>query len=383
MKVGIECQRLYLRKKHGMDIVAMQLVKNLQQIDKENEYVIFVKPGKDGDCIQTTDNFKIVELKGGPCLTWEQIALPMAAKAERCDILHCTSNTAPIFTKIPLIITLHDIIYLESLNLFKKTGTLYQKSGDIYKRLIVPRIMKKCKKIITVSNFEKERIHSSFKFKNDKLKVVYNGVSEHFKIIVNQEYLKNIRDKYKLPKKFIFFLGNTDPKKNTKGVLEAYSKFLKNRPEKIPLVILDFEKKNLIKMLNEIGDDDLINHIILPGYVINTHLPVIYNMCEIFLYPSLRETFGIPMLEAMSCGAPVITSNTSSIPEVSGDAALIIDPYNTDEIARSIETLLENQELRKELIGKGFTNAAKFTWRQMAIDVLSIYKKINTIKESK
>jgi len=129
MKIGIEGQRLYRQKKHGMDMVALELIKNLQVIDKNNEYVIFVKPDLDNTCIPAAPNFKIVELAGGPYPVWEQFALPRAAKNEKCDILHCTSNTGPIWTKVPLITILHDIIYLESISIFKKAGTWYQKIG--------------------------------------------------------------------------------------------------------------------------------------------------------------------------------------------------------------------------------------------------------------
>ena len=153
MKIGIEGQRLFRKKKHGMDMVALELIKNLQEIDHKNEYVIFVKPDEDDTCIPDAPNFKVVELIskwGYP--GWEQIALPKAAFQEGCDVLHCTSNTGPLFCKVPLVTTLHDIIYLESISLFKKEGSWYQKLGNMYRRYFVPPVIKKSKKVITVSN---------------------------------------------------------------------------------------------------------------------------------------------------------------------------------------------------------------------------------------
>ncbi|SDS47088.1 Glycosyltransferase involved in cell wall bisynthesis [Polaribacter sp. KT25b] len=380
MKIGIEGQRLFRKKKHGMDMVALELIKNLQIIDKENEYFIFVKPDEDSSVLQETSNFKIIELNGGSYPTWEQIALPKAAKEYGCDILHCTSNTAPFFTDIPLITILHDIIYMESsyLKILKSSASSYQKFGNIYRKLVVPRVVKKSKKVITVSHFEKNRIGEFFGIKGDnKLDAIYNGVSEHFKPVTNKEELKRVKERYNLPDKYFFFLGNTDPKKNTKGTLKAFSDFLKQTGSNHKLVMLDYDKIELHKLLAEINDTNLINNIVLTGYVINTDLPAIYAQCDVFLYPSLRESFGIPMLEAMSCNVPVITSNTSSMPEVSGDAAHIIDPFKSEEITQGIIKILNNDAYRKSLCEKGLERSKQFSWKNMAKDYLKQYELIH------
>ena len=379
MKIGIEGQRLFRKKKHGMDMVALELIRNLQKIDKVNEYFIFVKPDEDDRVISETGNFHIVKLDGGFYPQWEQIALPNAAREKECQILHCTSNTAPVRTSIPLVVTLHDIIYMESgyLKILNGSGTPYQKFGNVYRRMIVPRIVKKSRKLITVSHFEKNRIGEFFGMKGDpRLTAVYNGVSEHFKPVSNKETLATVKQKYHLPDHYCFFLGNTDPKKNTQGTLKAFSDFLKKTGSDMQLVMLDYDRTELDKILVEIGDKSLINRIVLTGYVVNTDLPAIYCQSDLFLYPSLRESFGIPMLEAMACGVPVITSNTSSMPEVSGDAAFLIDPFKPEEITDAMVQVTGNPELRAQLISKGLVQAAKFSWRAMAENVLEIYKEV-------
>jgi len=379
MKIGIEGQRLLRTKKHGMDMVALELINELQKIDHDNEYVVFVKPDEDTSTLKPSSNFKIVQLSGGPYPIWEQYALPKAAQKEGCHILHCTSNTAPLKTKLPLIVTLHDIIYMESVSLLKKGGTWYQKLGNMYRRMVVPGIVKKSDKIITVSKFERNRIGDFFGIdhNDNRLVAIYNGVSEHFKPVTDSTELTRVKTKYKLPENFLFFLGNTDPKKNTPGVLKAFSDYLKSsKTENLYLVMLDYERSSLEKLLTDIGDKDLINKIILTGYVVNTDLPAIYCLSKIFLYPSLRESFGIPMLEAMRCGVPVITSNTSSMPEVSGNAAFIVDPYKPEEITSGIEKLLTNDSLRNDLIEKGLAQAKKFSWRNMAENVLNLYNEV-------
>lgn len=380
MKIGIEGQRLFRKKKHGMDMVALELIKNLQIIDKVNEYFIFVKPDEDFSVLKETSNFKIIQLEGGSYPTWEQFALPKAAKKMGCEILHCTSNTAPIFTDIPLITILHDIIYMESSYYKILTGSAspYQKFGNIYRKIIVPWVVKKSDKIVTVSHFEKNRIAEFFGMKNeDKLDAIYNGVSEHFQPITDENELKRVREKYHLPDHFFFFLGNTDPKKNTLGTLKAFSDFLKESKSDYKLVMLDYDANELQKLLIEIGDTQLINQIVLTGYVINTDLPAIYSLCTIFLYPSLRESFGIPMLEAMGCGVPVITSNTSSMPEVAGDAAHIINPFHPHEITQGLHKILSDKSYYQSLSEKGLERNQLFSWRNMAKEYLKLYEIIH------
>ena len=385
MIIGIEAQRIFRKKKHGMDMVALELIRNLQSIDNKNQYVLFIKPDEDDGVIKESDNFRVVKLNGGIYPLWEQFALPKAAKAAGCQILHCTSNTAPIFTSIPLVVTLHDIIYMESsyLKILRGTGSWYQKFGNLYRKLFIPRIVKMSAKIITVSHFEKDRIGNFFGIGQDsRLVAVYNGVSEHFKPVTDRVELKRVKEKYHLPDRYFFFLGNTDPKKNTKGTLQAFSDFLKQTGSDLKMVMLDYDRQELEKLLDDIGDKGLIDKIVLTGYVVNTDLPAIYCQCELFLYPSLRESFGIPMLEAMACGAPVITSNTSSMPEVAGEAAAIVDPFKPEEITAAMIRIITEKGMRESMIEKGFKQAAAFSWKAMAENVLSLYNQMEIEKNN-
>ncbi len=378
MRIGIEGQRLFRKKKHGMDMVALELINNLQRIDHENEYFIYVAPDEDRECLHETDNFRIRILEGNFYPYWEQVVLPKAAKADRCELLHCTSNTAPLKTVMPLVVTVHDIIYMEKsiLQILRGSGTPYQKFGNLYRRTVVPKVIKNSKVVITVSQFEKTRMADFFGMADGKLRAVYNGVSPHFRPVKDVQTLNEARKKYRLPERFFFHLGNTDPKKNTAGVIKAYAKFRQQTGLDIPLVMLDFDRDELLSMAKASGDSHIIDHIHLTGYVPNKELPAIYSLSEVFLYPSLRESFGIPILEAMACGVPVITSNTSSMPEVSGGAALLVDPFNPENITEAMIRLLNDNDLRQGLIQKGFEQSAKFTWEAMARQVLEIYKEV-------
>jgi glycosyltransferase involved in cell wall biosynthesis len=261
--------------------------------------------------------------------------------------------------------------------ILRGSASPYQKFGNIYRRMVVPRVVKKSSKIITVSHFEKNRIGDFFHLSGDKrLTAVYNGVSTHFKPVTNLTDLQQVKAKYKLPDHFFFFLGNTDPKKNTKGVLKAYADYVKQYGDTYKLVMLDYDLAELSSLLSDLGSPELISNIILTGYVANTDLPAIYSQCAVFLYPSLRESFGIPMLEAMACGVPVITSNTSSMPEVAGDAAILVDPFKPGEITAAIHFLTQESDLRNSLLKKGISRASEFSWLKMAEDVKDIYEEV-------
>lgn len=375
MRIGIEAQRIFRSKKHGMDMVVLEAIKQLQKLDTENDYFIFVNIGED-KCLEETKNFTLVEF-GGSYPIWEQIKLPQMAKKYQLDVLHCTSNTAPINCPVPLVLTLHDIIFLEKNNLFTKGFTAYQKFGNIYRKLVVPMILKKCKKIITVSNFEKDRIGNKLHLSNQQLTAVYNGVSQHFQKIDDLNELNRIKEKYKLPDHFLFFLGNTDPKKNTPRLIKAYVQYCLKNEKAFAIVIADFPKELVEAQLAEIGHSELIDKFYFPGYILNAELPGILNMASIVLYPSLRESFGIPILESMACGTPVITSNAASMPEVSGGAAKLIDPTKEEEITNAIEELLSNGDLYETLRKKGVERAQEFSWENTAKDYLKIYNELN------
>ncbi len=374
MKIGIEVQRLFRKKKHGMDIVALELIRNLQRLDLDNEYLIFVKDDVDDSVIRETANFHIVRIKGGPYPYWEQVLLPAALKKHPVEVLHCTSNTAPLNPGVPMVITLHDIIYLEQTNLTK--GSWYQIFGNLYRRWNVPKVVNKARRLITVSEFENRNINTYFKFPGNKVVTVHNAAGKQFRKISDAATLNQIRQKYSLPDDYVFYLGNTDPRKNLVGVMKALSILKKRNQLSFRLQMLDMDRAYLRSVAESVGDVSVLDHIAFCGYVPEEDLPAIYSMAKLFLYPSLREGFGIPILEAMQCEVPVITSTTSSMPEVAGDAAVLIDPARPDALADAIENTLRDDALRSRLIRDGLSRATAFSWEKSAMQVRSLYKEI-------
>lgn len=370
MRIGIEAQRIFRKNKHGMDFVVLQEIKELQKMDTPHEYFVFVKPGVDR-CIESSEHVHIIEVNCPSYPLWEQWALPRAARKAGVDILHCTSNTAPIWCDIPLVLTLHDIIFLEPRD--KKNKSLYQNLGYFYRRWDVPRILKKCRRIITVSDFELGNIKQKLQLPDSQLKMIYNGYNEWFRPIESnkQQYRKYIADAG-----YFFFLGNTDPKKNTERTLVAYAKYLEQSEVKRPLLMADLDQEYLNGIIERNGIEAIRDHIVMPGYIINSDLPYIYNNAFAFLYTSLRESFGIPLLEAMACGTPVITSNTSSMPEIAGHDAILINPESSDEIALKMLQLERDTDFYQRQKAVGLERAKLFSWRKTTENLLRLYEEV-------
>jgi glycosyltransferase involved in cell wall biosynthesis len=374
MRIGIEVQRIFRRKKHGMEVVGIELIREIQRLDKKNEYILFARKDDDRDCIQPTPNFQIQTRRSLSYADWEQVVLANAVRKAHLDLLHCTCNTGPIICPAPLILTLHDIIYLENLN-FK--GTSYQNFGNLYRRFVVPRVVSKSDLIITVSGFEKNVIVERLNVPEEKVCVIYNGVHKRFNNNHSAEELEAFRKKYRLPEQFLLFLGNAAFKKNTDNTLRAYAAYCKLTRDAIPLVIVDFPIHLVADILKSSNALDCMKHILFPGYISQNEMPLMYNAATIFLYPSIRESFGLPILEAMGCGTPVITSNTSSMPEVSGDAAMMVDPFSHEEIAAAIMKLLTDTKLRDQLIEKGMRRVTMFSWERSAKQLLEVYQEFS------
>ncbi|MBR5989290.1 MAG: glycosyltransferase family 4 protein [Prevotella sp.] len=370
MRIGIEAQRIFRKNKHGMDYVVLQEIKELQKMDTQNDYFVFVAPGEDR-CLEDSKHVHIIEIGGSFYPFWEQVTLPRAAKEWNIDILHCTSNTAPIWCRIPLILTLHDIIFMEPRD--KSNKSFYQNMGWLYRRLVVPRILKKCRRIITVSNYEKNNIESRLGIPQEKMVMIYNGYNDWFKPIQD---LNQVYKKYIDVQGYFFFLGNTDPKKNTERTLIAYSKYLERSNVKRKLLMADLDNEYLKAIIEKNHIENIWRRVVIPGYIVNKDLPYIYNNAFAFLYTSLRESFGIPLLEAMACGTPVITSNTSSMPEIGGPDAILVNPEDPDEIANKMIQLEEDDLFYRKQEDIGIRRAEQFSWRQTAEMLLSVYEKV-------
>lgn len=374
MKIGIEAQRLFRPHKHGMDIVVLELIRSLQSIDNHNEYYIFIKSDEDSACLCETHNFHIVLIPACNYVIWEQLLLPYYANKYDVDILHCTSNTAPLFLSMPLILTLHDVIFMEKTK-EKNTSSNYQKYGNLYRKWLVPKIISKCKKVITISEVEKANIIKTLRLKQESVTVVHNGVSKRFGIKPNPIEIQKVKENLGLTADYFLFLGNVEPRKNVKNTIIAFVTFAEKNPT-IKLVITGLSPSFVEKILAVINKKEYGSQFVITDFVDDATLMALYAEAKVFLYPSLREGFGLPILEAMAFGVPVVTSNISAMPEVAGDAAFLVNPYSMAEITEAMTIAYQNESLRSKKILLGYDRPNVFTWTKTAVKVLEIYESV-------
>ena len=287
---------------------------------------------------------------------WEQLYLPLIIKTKH--LLWSPTNTGPLAISRQ-VVTIHDLSTIDHPEWFSKPFALWY-------RFLLPRLAKRVHRIITDSQFSKNRILACFQIPEKKVKVIYPGVGENFRPSTDIE-INGVRSKYKLASIFILAVGSLEPRKNLLRLLDAYEKIHGQYP-KMELVIVGSSGHPF----KDPGLDFLPKGTYLLGEVPDTDMPALYSGAIAFVYPSVYEGFGLPPLEAMACGTPIIASNTTSLPEVVGEAGLLIDPLNISEIASAIEQVIKDAELRTKLREKGLQHAKLFSWETTAQQVLDV-----------
>ncbi|MFH1453373.1 MAG: glycosyltransferase [Armatimonadota bacterium] len=297
-----------------------------------------------------------------------QIRLPLQALFGRLSVLHLPAYIIPVVKFCPSVVTIHDLSFI----LFPEK---FIKTYRVYLQFFVPLSMRRADYIIADSRSTKEDIKKLFKIKDDKIKVVYPGVSDSFRVIDDKSVIEEVKQKYKLPERFILFVGTLEPRKNVLGLIKAFNTFKKTDDKNYKLVITGSPGWLYNDIYTTVDELKIKDDVVFTGYLADEDIPKLYNAADLLVYPSFYEGFGFPIVEAMKCGTPTIASNISSLPEVVGDAGILIDPNNTDEIAEAISNVLNDDELKKKLVKNGIERAKLFTWERSADNVIDIYNK--------
>ena len=287
---------------------------------------------------------------------------------DKIDVLH-VQYIAPPVHRGRLIVTIHDISFLHFPECFKKFERFRQ-------RILIPINIKKADKILTVSKYSREDIIKSYNVLPQTIEVTYNGVKPIFKPLENLGEKSEVLKHYGISGKFIFFVGRIDARKNISSLIKAF--MLLKQKEQIPHQLVISGKEDFLprQTREEIKISRYKKDIIFTGYLPENYLPLFYNLADVFVYPSLYEGFGLPCLEALSCGCPLVSSNISSIPEIVNGAGLLINPLDTEELAMAIHRVISNPRLREELKEKGLEQAKQFSWGNTAQKTLEVYKKV-------
>ena len=353
MRIALtDCAKPYT----GIGVYTKELIANLQQVSTDEIFIFNKKQMVEHQC------FCALALNKLSMLAHEQISLPLWLKKESIDLIHQTKNyTVPLCFSGKRVVTIHDVIphvfaeqYLPSM------------AAKKYYQFLMGITIRKSDRIITVSDFSKKEIIKYLGVEPKKIEVIHLAVCDRFKQINQEEATKNFLKKYGIDRPFILSAGGNEYRKNNERLITV---FKENFAQTHMLVVLGQ------KWRNESFDNEKNDNIIFVGSLSEQELILLYNRAELFVFPSLYEGFGLPILEAMACGTPVATSNLSSLPEVAGGAAALFDPYDADDIKKTMLRVLESKELQAELIGRGLQRRQDFSWRKTAEKTAAVYEK--------
>lgn len=421
MIIGIDASRANRHHRSGTEWYSYYLIKEIARLDSRNEYILYtdkplgadlsnlISPDKsnnhpdfdqNGFQIITSphNNFKAKVLNWPFQFLWTQGRLSLEMLISKPDVLFVPSHTLPLIHPKKSVVTIHDIGFERDRTIYKKkalgpgkgksrsllnflvkifTRGKYNSNSLDYLAWSTLFGLKRATKVITVSNFSADEIRSIYgKELNpeifSKISVVHNGFNqEKFKINLDRDKIKTVLNKHELTKPYIFYLGRIERKKNIPRLIEAFSQVVKFNPE-VQLVLTgdaSYGFDEVKYLISEFGLDDKV---IKTGWVEEDDLPYLYAGSEMFVFPSLYEGFGIPLIEAMACGVPVCCSNAPAITEVVDGAAYAFDSQNSIDMAEKMSRILNDRNLKTELIQKGLEQAKKFSWHQSAKETLEI-----------
>jgi glycosyltransferase involved in cell wall biosynthesis len=377
MRIGIDAHFASYELR-GIGKYVLHLVSELIQSDESNEYVVYGDPDVFLP-LRGRTNVKFRNPKGLPYPVWEQLVLPIWVRQDGLDILHCPANTAPLALprRIRVVITIHDVMYLLPPSVLSASNVFRQRLGNFYRSVVVSRVACRADRIIAVSEFTKQEIVEYLKIPTDRIQVIHEGIDSRFASLSDaiasppEEIGGEILDA-----PFILALGAGDPRKNTLGVIRAYGSRWRDLPNQEKLVIVgmrDWRSSAAYRLVHELG---LEKRVLSSGYVSEELLAWLYTSSRCFLYPTLYEGFGFPPLEAMACGVPVITSDCTSVSEIAGAAAILVDPSSEEAIGNALVQVLRDESLRMQLIERGRARVQKFTWLETARKTMRVYEEL-------
>ena len=376
-RIGIDA-RFYGAIGKGLGRYTQKLIENLEKIDSENQYFVFLRRENFDEYQAKNSNFHKVLADYRWYTISEQLNMPWLLKKYKLDLVHFPHFNVPLLYRQKFIITIHDLILLHFPTIRGTTlNPLFYWLKFIAYKIVIKSAIKGAQKIIAVSNFTKSDILKNYKVSDSKIEVTYEA-SDDFCRIPNQEYkeiLKNhglISKKHGIIEKYILYVGNAYPHKNLEALVLAFSEI---KEEDLKLVLVGKEDY-FYRKLKKIVRDKQYRNIIFTSFVLDRELNVIYQCARLYVFPSLYEGFGLPPLEAMACGVPVISSDHPCLKETLGKSAYYFDARNKEEIAGAIKKLLEDEDLRKRLVQLGYEQVKKYSWKKMAEETLNVYKKL-------
>jgi glycosyltransferase involved in cell wall biosynthesis len=360
--VAIDARKLH---DFGIGTYIRNLLRELARTDQDTEYVLLSREADLGVAAQLGPNFRSVLEPSPNYSVREQLHVPWVLRRERPDVFHAPHYVLPPGVHCRSVVTIHDCIHL----MFPQY--LPSRAAYAYARATMWAAARRSDRILTVSEASKRDILHFFNVPPEKIVVVYNAIDEHFRNTPPEDTVARVRERYQLDHKFVLYVGNIKPHKNLVRLIEAFDELRKHGFEDLKLLIIGALRRAVHR-------HKLHKHVRFLGYLSDETLAVLYRLASAFVFPSLYEGFGLPPLEAMASGTPVVTSNVSSLPEVTGDAAVLVDPYDVDSIVEGLRRVLSDPALAAELGRRGQERAREFSWARSVEKTRQVYQELAT-----
>jgi len=364
MRIGIDARKLH---DYGIGTYIRNLLRHLARIDEQTEFVVFCRRDEVSSLGLLGPNFRAIAESSGNYSLTEQVRIPLALKREGITLFHAPHYVLPPLVQCRSVVTIHDCIHL----MFPEY--LPNRFAPAYARASITMAARRATRVMTVSESSKRDILRFVNIAADKIDVIYNAYDERFTVEPNEEAVARVRERYQLQDQFVLYAGTVKPHKNIERLIRAFHLVRGRGMDHLKLVLIGDEISRYAALRHAVHQHQLHKYVRFLGYMPEETLAIMYRLAGVFVFPSLYEGFGLPPLEAMASGTPVVTSNVSSLPEVAGDAAVLVDPYDPEAIADGIYRVLTDDALRCDLRRKGLARARQFSWEDSARRVRAIY----------
>jgi glycosyltransferase involved in cell wall biosynthesis len=358
------------RQMAGAGVYTYNLIRAVAAVDRENEYTVFTKGSAFDDLNRDEPLFRTVRVstRSRPArLLWEQLALPVHLRRRKIDVLHSPHHTAPmVVAGSRRVITFHDLTFF-------LLADRYPRSRLLYFRAVSRATARVADALICPSQAVRDDIVRILHVRPEKVHPIAEAAAPEFQPIKDKAALEKLRTRYALPERFILNVGSLEPGKNRTTLLKAYAGLRKRGLEQ-KLVVAGqraWKYEDDLALAEELGIE---GDVLFTGYVPPEEMPALYNAADLFVFPSLYEGFGLPVIEAMACGVPVVASNLSAIPEVAGEAALLVDPRDVEQLCDAMERVLRDKRLQGALRRRGLERAQGFSWERAARETIAVYQ---------
>jgi glycosyltransferase involved in cell wall biosynthesis len=367
VRIGIDARKLH---DFGIGTYIRNLLRHLGRMDQQTEYVLLCRPDDVAGLKTLGENFRPVVESAGNYSIAEQITIPLALRREGVTLFHAPHYVLPALVPCRSVVTIHDCIHL----MFPQY--LPNRLALRYAQTSIAMAARRATRILTVSESSKRDILRFVATEPEKIDVIYNAYDERFGLEPREEDVIRVRERYQLHDEFVLYAGNVKPHKNLERLIEAFHRLHQRGLGHLKLVMIGDDISKYAGLRRAVHAHQLHKYVRFLGYLPEETLAVLYRLAGVFVFPSLYEGFGLPPLEAMASGTPVVTSNVSSLPEVAGDAAVLVDPLDPSAIADGIYRVLTDEHLRHDLRRKGLVRAAQFSWEASVRRVREIYEEV-------